>query len=160
MLQNVLCGEKGVVHWWDLRVGELLTHISVILNFYIKIRKLTWAISPKCIHHTVWSRANSPQKKATIHQTTANSYQQWEQHNAMGLQIFDAFDVIMETIRWHWSTTVKVWQGDQNRYFNWWVQPQKRMKKHIFSENKCQTLVNKNQEVNSTRILVNGFQIV
>ena len=41
---------------------------------------------------------------------------------------------------------------------------QKRMKKHIFSENKCQTLVNKNQEVNSTgtmsRILVNGFQIV
>ena len=42
------------------------------------------------------------------------------------------------------STTVKVWQGDQNRYFNWWVQqPQKRMKKHIFSENKCQTLVNK-----------------
>ena len=62
------------------------------------------------------------------------------------------------------STTVKVWQGDQNRYFNWWVQPQKRMKKHIFSENKCQTLVNKNQEVNSTgtmsRILVNGFQIV
>ena len=64
------------------------------------------------------------------------------------------------------STTVKVWQGDQNRYFNWWVQPQKRMKKHIFSENKCQTLVNKNQgkEVNLTgtmsRILVNGFQIV
>ena len=43
---------------------------------------------------------------------------------------------------------------------------QKRMKKHIFSENKCQTLVNKNQgkEVNLTgtmsRILVNGFQIV
>ena len=40
------------------------------------------------------------------------------------------------------------------------------MKKHIFSENKCQTLVNKNQgkEVNLTgtmsRILVNGFQIV
>ena len=29
-------------------------------------------------------------KEATIHQTTANSYQQWEQHNAMG-QIFDAF---------------------------------------------------------------------
>ena len=39
---------------------------------------------------------------------------------------------------------------------------QKRMKKHIFSENKCQTLVNKNQEVNLTmsRIVVNGFQIV
>ena len=75
--------ENPFLHMW--RKGSCsipqLIHISVILNFYIKIRKLTWAISPKCIHHTVWSRGNSPTKKATIHQTTANSYQQWEQHN-------------------------------------------------------------------------------
>ena len=102
---NANTKENPFLHMW--RKGSCsipqLTHISVILNFYIKIRKLTWAISPKCIHHTVWSRGNSPQKKATIHQTTANSYQQWEQHNDMGLQIFDAFYVIMETIRVHYQ---------------------------------------------------------
>ena len=30
------------------------------------------------------------------------------------------------------TTTVKVWQGDQNRYFNWWVQQLKKEWKNIY----------------------------
>ena len=103
MLQNVLCGEKGVVHWWDLTVGEIpqLTFYVSHFKFLHKDKKTYLGFAQMYSSYCVVQR-NSPKKKATIHQTTANSYQQWEQHNDMG-QIFDAFYVIMENIRWHYQ---------------------------------------------------------